>query len=118
MASTMAVERRRANRAARSASAHAKREQREAVQRETARRMVVRFYGGHHVHLMQLDYRYWQARSCGWDPASKELALSDRGTPCSPHESSFWRFWVCVHWRQREELVTLSNFRLVRHQNH
>lgn len=115
MASPEAVARRRSNRQARTVAEMSRREQREAAQRETARRMLVRFYGGRHVHLMQLDYRYWQARRCGWDPVSVNVAVSDTGLGCDPHESSFWRFWVCVHWRQREELVRLSHFRLLRH---
>lgn len=115
MATGEAVARRRANRQARSTSDRSRREQREAFQRETARRMVVRFFAGRHVHLMQLDYRYWQARRCGWDPVALHVALADSGLPCDPHESSFWRFWVCVHWRSRDELVRLSTFRLLRH---
>lgn len=111
---SVAVANRRANRAARSLSERAKREQREARDRDVADRMTKRFYAGQMPSLMVLDYRYWQARRCGWDMLGEMLARDPFGRPCDPHAGVTWHFWKGLHYKTRSQLVVLSTFRLIR----
>jgi hypothetical protein len=111
---TAAVANRRTNRAARKSIEREKREKREALERQVAHRMTERFYRGQMPSLMVLDYRYWQARRCGWDMLSKELAIDPLGRPCDPHVGETWCFWKRQHYKHRAQLVTLSIFRLYR----
>ena len=71
MASAEAVQRRRANRAARTANKYARDRAREARDREIAVRMNIRFFPGQTADLMRMDIRYWQARRCGWGRAER-----------------------------------------------
>lgn len=66
--------------------------------------------------MTALDYRYWQARRCGWDAMSAEMRRNARGEPCHPKDSLFWHWWAIVlHWKQRSSMVGMSSIRLVRH---
>lgn len=114
MASVEAVARRRHARAARSEQERTRREERERHQAKVAQKMVTRFYGSMPPHLMQLGYMYWQARRCGWDAISPTWAKDENGRKCDPTEGVAWNYWKSLHYRQREELVRLSTFRLIR----
>jgi len=114
MATIAATENRRANRQARRQIEDRRREQREQRERLVAVRMRTRFYKGHPVGLLAMDYRYWQLRRCGWDLLSADYARNARGEPCDPQDSHLWWFWTRLHYRDREKLVLLSRFRLVR----
>lgn len=107
MASIEAIERRRANRKARNEMKRLRRE-REA---KIAKRMFQRFYqNGRPVNLILLDYRYWQARRCGWDV----MATSIRGK-VEPNDCETWQWWTGLHYESRGHFVRISQFRLLRH---
>lgn len=112
-----AVQRRRDVRGLRRLSQEQRRQRRESREREIARRMVGRFFGGEAVHLVVLDYRYWLARRCGWDalsPAWRDTgANSADGKPILYHPlaSPFWLWWAGsdgLHYTQREMFARLS----------
>ncbi len=109
-----AVANRRACRAARQVSEHERRLRRDERDRDVADRMTRRFYRGQMPALICFDYRYWQARRCGWDALSEDFARDPIGRPCDPHNSVMWHFWTSLHYKTRSHLVTLSTFRLSR----
>lgn len=114
-ASAEAVERRRMNRRARREAKHRKREDRMVKERVVAERMFRRFYHDRQPpHMIVLDYRYWQARRCGWDALSDELSIDRKGHPVDPHDGATWVWWTLLHWQQREWLASHSINRLLR----
>jgi hypothetical protein len=60
--------------------------------------------------LLQLDHRYWCLKSCGWDILTKEYARDDDGQPCLPENTPIWRWWVSMHWRDRDAIRKASIF--------
>lgn len=77
--------------------------------------MTVRFFQNMPPHpTLTLSYLYWQGRRCGWDFLSPWIARDMSGRQCDPEDGVWWRHWKGLHWKAREHLVSLSNFRLVR----
>lgn len=65
--------------------------------------------------LLALDYRFWQARRCGWDVTDKAMRYDGIDRPLlAPTDTPLWRWWVRIHYKQRSELVYLSKLRLLR----
>jgi hypothetical protein len=66
------------------------------------------------VHLILLDYRYWLARRCGWNPLAPQWRLSGlktadgRDVLCHPQESRIWQWWTRLHWKHRQELARMT----------
>jgi hypothetical protein len=115
MASIEAVERRRANRTARSSTEHARRMAREEHQGKVAKRMTTRFFRDMPPHpRLTLSYLYWQGRRCGWDFLASWVAVDAVGLPCDPAEGVWWQHWRRLHPKVRDHLVKLSQFRLIR----
>ena len=120
MASVEAVLRRRLNRKARHASREEKARQRAEKEREIAVRLKRRFFGEDEViYACVLDWRYWQARRCGWDALAAEVRGKYLGADgkCHlyhPSESPFWYWWTRLHHENRNRLVCLSTFRVFR----
>lgn len=101
----IAIARRRQSRA----NASARKAERLNREREVVIRLSARaLRHGFAFSLLQLDYRYWQLRSCGWDILTKELSRGADDKPCSPDASATWRWWVALHWRQREQIRVAS----------
>jgi hypothetical protein len=113
-------ERIRGNRAAARASAQSKASRRDQHQhdREVAVRMTRRFFpsdrfpGG--PPLLTIDYRYWQARRCGWDALADKPRVSAKGLETQPMSDAEWRWWTRLHYETRGYLVRLSAFKLTR----
>ena len=87
--------------------------------RDVAARMVRRFFGGQTPDLVVLDYRYWQARRCGWDVLDEQWRRVGRmpnGSPvlCEPTETATWRWWTELNYKRRDALVGQINFYLSR----
>jgi hypothetical protein len=110
----VAVARRRFARRARSEGRRAKDAERRKREHDVAVRMVGRFFGGSVVHLILLDYRYWLARRCGWNPLAPQWRLSGlktadgRDVLCHPQESRIWQWWTRLHWKHRQELARMT----------
>ena len=112
---TAAVLNRRANRAARTMVKRERQRLRHEHERLVAARMIARFFGNRPLQLITLDYRYWQARRCEWDPVADSFARNAMGRLCHPMESLAWYFWTRqVHPKAREQLVKMSPHRLRR----
>ena len=61
----------------------------EQHRRRIAERMAIRFGA---LSMRALDYRYWQAKLCGFDPVDDRV----------------WAWWRRLHWMDREAIVKLS----------
>lgn len=109
MATTQAVHNRRENRKALHQSKTAKAAARRAYEQGVAVRMTQRFFPNKAIRLIWLDYRYWQARRCGWDATDPSYAMG-----YDPQSSPMWLWWTCLPWWSRMELVKLSGVRLKR----
>lgn len=102
------------NRAAYKAAKRQKAKQRDEQQRIIVHRMIRRLYMGKEPsHFLCYDYRYWQARRCGWDLLSKEFALDAAGKPCDPWDGEVWDWWRSIHPQQREYIADHSLVRNV-----
>ena len=67
----------------------------EKHKRRIAERMATRFGV---LSMRALDYRYWQCRRCGFD--------ADR--------ADVWAWWSSMHWMDRDIIVRLSPYWMVR----
>lgn len=111
---------RRLNRAAASAAARAKAQRRDQHQRdsEVAVRMTRRFFPPvlypEGPPLLTIDYRYWQARRCGWDALADKPRVSAKGIETQPMSDEEWHWWTRLHYETRGYLVRLSAFKLTR----
>ncbi len=65
------------------------------------------------VPLIFLDYRYWQARRCGWNALDPTISRDPLLRPCEAMRSVTWHWWTHLHYKQRGMLARLS-----RHQRH
>lgn len=54
------------------------------------------------VPLVMRDYRYWQARSAGFDP---QPGRDEQGIPTGPLAEWFASWWCALHWETRDSLV-------------
>lgn len=72
-----------------------------------ARRMIKRWYGERvwEVPLVMCDYRYWQARSCGWEPMTR---TDTTGAPMGPLADWYGEWWCTLSYETRDGMVRVS----------
>lgn len=123
MADVVAVMRRREARKFRNLSRRSRDERRTEHEQAVAVRMVGRFYGGHVVHLILLDYRYWLARRCGWNPLAAQWRhtgakhADGRDVLYEPYASPLWLWWAGLHYTQRKQFTDMTPHGLRRASN-
>ncbi len=61
---------------------------------------------------VRIDFRYWQARACEWDPSGQMVRRgSHKGELVDERETEFWRWWTSLHYQSRDQLVKLTRLR-------
>jgi hypothetical protein len=72
-----------------------------------ARGLTRRWYGlsAERIPLVMIDYRYWQALSCGWQPLE---GRDENGAPMGPLAEWYGTWWCRLHYQTREMFVRMS----------
>ncbi len=98
----------------RSLSRRERAEARRDREREVSIRMIGRFFNGDGIHLILLDYRYWLARRCQWNPLSPQWRITGAKYPdgrdilYDPKSSPMWLWWANLHHRQRYAISRMN----------
>lgn len=71
-----------------------------------ARNLTRRWYGlsAERIPMVMIDYRYWQALSCGWQPL---VGKDENGSPMGPL-AEWYGWWCGLHYRNRDTIVRMS----------
>jgi hypothetical protein len=66
------------------------------TRQERHQRAAIRMWlrSGRPLETRYLDYRYWQAKRCRFNPDRNDV----------------WQWWSELHWRQRDEIAALSRY--------
>lgn len=89
--------------------------QRKAEREKREKQAVVRLSAralrrGFALDLLQLDYRYWTLRTCGWDILApyNPYCVNAAGVACDPGESVVWLWWAGLHYKTRDKLRAMT----------